>query len=99
MQAGVPLHEVQVMGGWTTYNIVLRNAHLEPERFAAHASVVDRKLNDTFLAQLGTWHSEEGLEVAWIKAFSVCRKSQGFCCKTTPHSCLIISIIKPSLMA
>lgn len=54
VQAGVPLHVLQVMGGWTTYSIVLRYAHLEPERFAAHASVVDRKLNDTFLAQLGT---------------------------------------------
>lgn len=54
VQAGVPLHVLQVMGGWTTYSIVLRYAHLEPERFAAHASVVDRKLNDTFLAQLKT---------------------------------------------
>ena len=54
VQAGVPLHVLQVMGGWTTYSIVLRYAHLEPEHHAAHAAVVDRQLSGTFLAQLET---------------------------------------------
>lgn len=54
VQAGVPLHVLQVMGRWATYSIVLRYAHLEPGHLAAHAAVVDRKLNDTFLTQLGT---------------------------------------------
>ncbi len=39
------------MGGWADYGMVLRYAHLTPERFATHASVVDQKLDVTFAAQ------------------------------------------------
>lgn len=35
------------------FRMVLRYAHLEPERFATHASIVDRKLCDTLAAQTG----------------------------------------------
>lgn len=50
-QEGTPLHVLQEMGGWADYGMVLRYAHLTPERFAAHASVVDQKMNATFAAQ------------------------------------------------
>ena len=50
-QEGTPLHVLQEMGGWADYGMVLRYAHLTPERFATHASVVDQKLDVTFAAQ------------------------------------------------
>lgn len=53
-QEGTPLHVLQEMGGWADYGMVLRYAHLSPERFATHASVVDQKLNGTFAAQSAT---------------------------------------------
>jgi hypothetical protein len=39
------------MGGWATYDMVQRYAHLSPEQFTKHASVVDRMLNVTNSAQ------------------------------------------------
>lgn len=50
-QEGTPLHVLQEMGGWADYGMVLRYAHLCPERFATHASVVDHKLDVTVAAQ------------------------------------------------
>ncbi|WP_341744671.1 site-specific integrase [Azonexus hydrophilus] len=52
-QEGTPLHVLQEMGGWADYGMVLRYAHLSPERFATHASVVDQKMNVTISAQPG----------------------------------------------
>lgn len=51
VQNGTPLNVLQEMGGWATYDMVQRYAHLSPEQFTKHASVVDRKLNVTNLAQ------------------------------------------------
>lgn len=50
-QEGTPLHVLQEMGGWSDYGMVLRYAHLSPERFTVHASVVDQRLNATLSAQ------------------------------------------------
>ena len=50
-QDGVPLHVLKEMGGWQDTDMVLRYAHLAPERFSGHASVVDRRLNGTTTAQ------------------------------------------------
>jgi integrase len=61
-QEGTPLHVLQVMGGWASYDMVLKYAHLSPERFATHASVVDRKLDGTNPAQPATCRTTEALE-------------------------------------
>jgi integrase len=50
-QDGVPMNVLMEMGGWHDTTMVLRYAHLAPERFTGHASVVDRRLNDTNLPQ------------------------------------------------
>jgi integrase len=50
-QDGVPLHVLKEMGGWQDTDMVLRYAHLAPERFSSHAGVVDRRLNGTTTAQ------------------------------------------------
>lgn len=63
-QEGVPLHVLQAMGGWASYEMVLKYAHLCPERFAAHASLVDSKLNGTTTAQLSKPETIKALEAA-----------------------------------
>jgi integrase len=49
-QNGVPLNVIQEMGAWGSSEMVKRYAHLAPEQFAQHASVVDHMLNGTNLA-------------------------------------------------
>lgn len=46
-QDGTPLNVLREMGGWACYEHVMRYAHLTPERFMEHASVVDRRLSGT----------------------------------------------------
>lgn len=43
-QSGVPLYEIQEMGGWESHEMVRRYAHLAPANLAARARVVDRLL-------------------------------------------------------
>lgn len=50
-QEGVPMHVLKEMGGWRDADMVLRYAHLAPERFHTHARVIDQALNGTFTAQ------------------------------------------------
>ena len=49
VQNGVPLSEIQEMGGWETYAMVRRYAHLLPAHLAHRAKVID-DLMDTNLA-------------------------------------------------
>lgn len=42
VQAGTPLHVLQELGGWHSYEMVLRYAHLAPEHLAAHAEKLSR---------------------------------------------------------
>ncbi|WAR43249.1 tyrosine-type recombinase/integrase [Methylomonas rapida] len=37
VQAGTPLNVLQVLGGWASYDMVLRYAHLSSEHLKAHA--------------------------------------------------------------
>jgi len=37
VQAGTPLHVLKELGGWASYQMVLRYAHLAPEHLAEHA--------------------------------------------------------------
>lgn len=50
-QAGTPLNVLREMGGWACYEHVMRYAHLAPEQFMQHATVVDRRLNGANAAQ------------------------------------------------
>lgn len=49
-QKGAPLTDIQEMGGWETYAMVKRYAHLLPAHMAHHARVIDGLIN-TDLAQ------------------------------------------------
>ncbi len=51
MQNGVPLSEIQEMGGWESPEMVRRYAHLSPAHLASRARIVD-KLLGTNSAQL-----------------------------------------------
>lgn len=59
VQAGTPLHVLQELGGWSTYAMVLRYAHLSAGHLAEHAENLDRVR--TFL---GTGKSISGAEIA-----------------------------------
>ncbi|MBI3919120.1 MAG: tyrosine-type recombinase/integrase [Betaproteobacteria bacterium] len=51
-QKGVPLADIQEMGGWETYAMVKRYAHLLPAHLAYRAKVIDELMDtDTKLAQ------------------------------------------------
>ena len=50
-QNGVPLSDIQEMGGWETYAMVKRYAHLLPAHLAHRARVIDELMN-TNSAQL-----------------------------------------------
>lgn len=50
-QQGVPLNVIQEMGAWESPEMVRRYAHLAPEQFTTHASVVDNLLSGTNTAQ------------------------------------------------
>jgi integrase len=41
VQAGTPLHELQQLGGWASYDMVLKYAHMAPEHLAEAASRID----------------------------------------------------------
>ena len=43
-QAGTPLAVLQQLGGWSTYQMVLRYAHLAPDHVDAYAGNIDTKL-------------------------------------------------------
>jgi len=47
----ISLNVLQEMGAWQSTDMVRRYAHLAPETFGVHASVVDRMLYDTNKAQ------------------------------------------------
>ena len=40
--AGTPLHVLQQLGGWSSYEMVLRYAHLSAEHLAAYADVLSK---------------------------------------------------------
>ncbi|MBK1699780.1 tyrosine-type recombinase/integrase [Thiococcus pfennigii] len=43
VQAGTPLHALQEMGGWSSFAMVQRYAHLSPEHLAEHAARIETK--------------------------------------------------------
>lgn len=63
-QEGTPLMCCRRWGGWSSYEMVLKYAHLCPGRFGTHASVLDRKLNGTNAAQLSGREGIGALEAA-----------------------------------
>ena len=44
MMRGTSLQELMELGGWKSYEMVLRYAHLAPERLTTAASRIDRRL-------------------------------------------------------
>ena len=44
MMRGTSLQELMELGGWKSYEMVLRYAHLAPEHLATAASRIDRRL-------------------------------------------------------
>jgi len=40
VQSGVTLHELMLLGGWSSYSMVLRYAHLAPDHLAQAAERV-----------------------------------------------------------
>ena len=44
MMSGTSLQELMELGGWKSYEMVLRYAHLAPERLTTAASRIDRRL-------------------------------------------------------
>ena len=50
-QGGVPLNVIQEMGAWQSTEMVRRYAHLAPEKFGVHASIVDNMLYGTNTTQ------------------------------------------------
>ncbi|HEY4353421.1 MAG TPA: site-specific integrase, partial [Paraburkholderia sp.] len=40
VQGGTPLNRLMELGGWSTYEMVLRYAHLAPDHLAQHADAV-----------------------------------------------------------
>lgn len=51
IQNGTPLYNLQEMGGWKTFDMVRRYAHLAPANMSQHAEVVGTMLCDTYLTQ------------------------------------------------
>lgn len=47
VQNGTPLHELQQLGGWSNYEMVLRYAHISSD----HLKVAAERIHDTFLPQ------------------------------------------------
>ncbi|MDI1351594.1 MAG: tyrosine-type recombinase/integrase [bacterium] len=47
VQSGTALHELQQLGGWSTYEMVLRYAHLS----SAHLKIAAERVYDTFMPQ------------------------------------------------
>jgi integrase len=43
IQSGTPLHVLQELGGWASYDMVQRYAHLAPEHLAEHAARLETK--------------------------------------------------------
>jgi len=43
VQSGTPLHSLQVLGGWSSYEMVLRYAHLGVEHLAEHVNKKEKK--------------------------------------------------------
>jgi hypothetical protein len=41
VQAGTPLQVLQELGGWSSYEMVLRYAHLAPDQLADHAAKIE----------------------------------------------------------
>ncbi len=55
VQAGTPLNVLKELGGWTSYQMVLRYAHLAPEHLAEHANRISGlKSVSTLIAHLET---------------------------------------------
>lgn len=51
IQHGMPLYDLQEMGGWKTEKMVRRYAHLAPANMARHTAVIDDVLHVTTTAQ------------------------------------------------
>jgi integrase len=54
VQSGTSLQDLMAMGGWSSYDLVLRYAHLEPEHLAKAAARIEsgRTLSGTPLQAL-----------------------------------------------
>ena len=60
VQAGTPIHALQELGGWQSYEMVLRYAHLAPGHLAAYADRLS--ITAQFPAQSETGERERVLE-------------------------------------
>jgi hypothetical protein len=43
VQSGTSLHKLMELGGWRSYEMVLRYAHLAPEKLSSVASRIERQ--------------------------------------------------------
>ncbi|BBE49733.1 Tyrosine recombinase XerC [Ferriphaselus amnicola] len=50
-QSGVPMNVLQELGGWASYEMVRKYAHLSPAQLGVHAEKVSERFSDTILAQ------------------------------------------------
>lgn len=53
VQHGMPLYDLQEMGGWKSAEMVRRYAHLAPDQMARNAAVIDSLLHVTNTSQRG----------------------------------------------
>ena len=47
VQSGTPLHALQILGGWSSYEMVLRYAHLDRQSLAKHTEKLGHILGHT----------------------------------------------------
>ena len=65
VQSGTPLHVLQELGGWSSYAMVMRYAHLSADHLAEHADrLADLSLVSTNSAQSGVVQTKKRHEVA-----------------------------------
>jgi len=50
-QSGVPMHVLQELGGWASYEMVRKYAHLSQDHLGTHAEKVSARFADTILTQ------------------------------------------------
>ncbi|WP_369408008.1 tyrosine-type recombinase/integrase [Thiocystis violacea] len=60
VQSGTPLHVLQELGGWTSFEMVRKYAHLAPEHLAAHAARIETGLR---VLDAGSPGAAEALEM------------------------------------
>lgn len=60
VQSGVPLHVIQELGGWHSFEMVKRYAHLAPEHLREHVEMIDSQIDSgTNLSQVSLTGTEQ----------------------------------------